>query len=358
MDFETIKMELKKGWKGYIIFILIVMLISAGMAQLYPFVSEAFEEEGMGLNEEKVSLEIGDDFLYLSWEKIEADEYIILEDSRSNMATSWVVDNTTDNNITIPREDTEKERYFGVIAVVDGKQIPVGITSNVERKSQLEEMMDTPYFRMFTAGREDVRMDEIEGYLSVELYSWWILLVGIYLSYLSVKSVTGDYEKSRMDIIFSTPLSRGNYLLQKYSALGVFTLILVGLSGLVLTLSVYSLGEGMMFGTFFVSILISWPMFMVMIAISFLFAVLFKNSRGGIGASFAVILVQYTLFMAGHMLESLEFILPCTIIYYWDYNSVLLDGIVYPLHLVLLTAIAVVIMAATLWIFRNSDIPA
>ncbi|MFO7793002.1 MAG: ABC transporter permease [Candidatus Saliniplasma sp.] len=357
MDFETMKMEFKKGWKGYIIFILIVMLISAGMAQLYPFVSEAFEEEGLGLDEEKVSLEVDDDLLYISWENMGADEYIILEDTRSNMATSWEVGNTTDNNIAIPRKDTEKERYFGVIAVVDGEQIPVGITSSVEKKSQLEEMMDTPYFRMFTAGREDLRLDEIEGYLSVELYSWWILLVGVYLSYLSVKSVTGDYEKGRMDIIFSTPLSRMDYLLQKYAALGVFTLILVGLSGLVLTLSVYSLGGDMMFRTFFVSILISWPMLMVIIAISILFAVLFKNSRGGIGASFAVILVQYALFMAGYMLESLEPILPLTISYYWDYNAVLLDGVVHYWHLVLLVIISACLMVGSLILFEDSDIP-
>jgi len=52
-----------------------------------------------------------------------------------------------------------------------------------------------------------------EGFMTIELYSWWILLVGVYLSFLSVKSVTGDFEESRMDILFSTPLSRKEYLI-------------------------------------------------------------------------------------------------------------------------------------------------
>ncbi|MFP4608724.1 MAG: ABC transporter permease [Candidatus Natronoplasma sp.] len=361
MDFKTTWMELRKGWKGYTIFILIVVLISAGMAQLYPVVNETFEEDAGQLEgEEHVSLKIlvKEDALYLEWDEVEnAEEYIVLEDTGAHMATSWKIGNTTENNMTISRENASEDRYFGVVAVVGDSQIPVGIASTVESKTPFEEMMETPYFRMFTAGREEIRMDEIEGYLSVELYSWWILLAGVYLSYLSVKSITGDYEESRMDIIFSTPLTRKNYLLQKFLALALFSLLLVKLAGAALTLSVYLVGEGLMFDTFFISLLISWPMLLVIIAMSMFFAVLFRDSRTSISASFAVILVNYALFMAGHMLEELRFVLPFTISHYWDYNSVLLEGTVHPLHLLGLGIASVVVVAGSLRLFERSDIP-
>jgi len=224
----------------------------------------------------------------------------------------------------------------------------------------IEELMDTAYFRMFTAGRADLRMDQIEGFLSVEVFSWWILLVGVYLGYLSVKNVTDDYEESRMDMIFSTPLSRKQYLLEKFVALSLFTLILLVLSGLMLTISVYSVGAsyGLEFNPFMVAIVSSWPMFLVIIAVSMLLAVFFKDSKMAVGGVFTVILVQYAVFMAGHMVESLEFILPYTISYYWDYNSVLLDGVFRAGYFVFLTILALVIFAVSMHIFDRGDIPA
>jgi len=362
MGFETMKMEFHKSWKGFTIFILVVVLVSAGMAQLYPVIRETFEEESEELEgAELVSLEVLEEgSLYLEWKGIEnAEGYIILEDTGSHMTTSREIGRTEATNITIANVtiSPEEERYYGIVAVVGERRVPVGMASTVERKSPLEEMMETPYFQMFTAGREDLRMDEIEGFLSVELYSWWILLVGVYLSYLSVKSVTGDFEGDRMDILFSTPLSRKEYLIQKFASLALFSLILLVLVGIVLVLSVYSVGEGWMFYSFFVSVLISWPMLLVIIAVSIFFGVLLKNSRGAIGASFGVILVQYALFMAGHMLEELEFVLPFTISHYWDYNSVLLDGVVFPWYLLLLFFVAAVLVVSSLVVFEKSDIP-
>ncbi|MEF8835711.1 MAG: ABC transporter permease subunit [Candidatus Thermoplasmatota archaeon] len=361
MKGKTMLLEFRKGWKGFTIFTLIIVLTTAGMAQVYPVLNETVgEAKGEFEGGEFVQMRIEEDVIHLSWKEVNGtQEYIVIEDNASHMATSWEVNRTKNNQTIIEQsEDKGDERYFGVIAVIDDEKKPVGIASTVERKDPLEELMDTPYFRMFTAGREDVRMDEIEGFMSVELYSWFILLVGVYLGYLSVKSVTDDFEEDRMDMIFSTPLSRIQYLAEKFLAFGIFTLILLFISGLALTLSVYSIGAsaGLKFHPFLVSILISWPMFLVIISVSIFFAVLFERSGPAVGAMFAVILVQYALFMAGHMLEKLQFVLPYTISHYWDYNSVLLDGVVSPGDLFLLLVIAGVIFVISIWTFEKTDI--
>ncbi len=361
MNLETLLIEFRKGWKGFTIFLLVVVLIVGGMAQLYPSVNESFEEDTEGLEGERsVHLETEEDVFRLSWEEVDgAEEYVVIEDESAHMATSKEIKRLSSNTTVINRtEDSSKDRYFAVIAVVEDSRVPVGTASTEETKDMFEEMMDTPYFRMFTAGRSDVRMDEIEGFLSVEVYSWWILLVGVYLSYLSVKSVTDDYEESRMDIIFSTPLSKRRYLMEKFSAYGIFSLLLVVVSGLVLTLSVYSVGEGFRPDTFLLSLVISWPMLLVIVAVSMFFAVLTQSSKIAVGATFAVILVQYALFMAGHMLKSLKPILPFTICNYWDYNSVLLDGVFKPGHFVGLLLLTAVIFFGAVLIFAKEDIPA
>ncbi len=388
-------MEFKKGWKGLLIFLVIVVLIVGLMGQLYPVVEEEFKEEELE-GQELVSLIREDvdevEIINLTWEwefHEYTEHYRVLEDRSSHMATSRVVGDEIEERIfTINHtEDDPEERYFAVIAVLDMDAIEdlkdvdgyldeeefedlileleqgmvtVGINSTVEPDDPLEELMDTPYFRMFTAGREDVRMDEIEGFFSVEVYSWFILLVGLYLAYISVKSVGSDFDDRRMDIIFSTPLSKKQYLIEKFMALSLFLFVLLLMTGLSITLSAYSIGEleGVGTLTFLVSILASWPLFLVIIAISMLFAVIFKSSRSAIGITFGVILVQYVFHMAGHMVEAIDFLRTFTIATYWDYNSILLDNVFKIEDFILLVIIGVIVFVAALIVFEKSDIPA
>lgn len=477
---KTIAMEFRKNWKGFLIFLLVVMVIAGLMAQLYPIVEEEFKEEEDELErEELVGLEFTDshifdlgrteyeehleegrveelkerfgeegykvgegaelletekgwviqdeerkyriekheeelriyqETIYLDWsswiEGMDNDmelgtvdfilddiniTYRVIEDTASHMATSHVVEkDISEENLVINQTENE-DRYFAVIALANRDEIidkiqeidhigeeviqelldeifsdqevieiTVGMNSTVEPRDPLEDLMDTPYFRMFTAGREDLRMDEIEGFMSVELYSWFILLVGLYLAYISVKSVGGDFDERRMDIIFSTPLPKKAYLLEKFLALSSFLFLLLLLSGIFTGLSVYSLGELNSVGmsTFVVSMLASWPMFLVIIAISMLFSVIFKSSRAAVGATFGVILVQYVFHMAGHMVEAIDFLRTFSIATYWDYNSVLLDGEFIVEDFFILLISAGLLLAVTLLIFEREDIPA
>jgi len=109
--------------------------------------------------------------------------------------------------------------------------------------------------------------------------------------------------------------------------------------------------------SYLVAMLIAVPLFMVIIAMSMLFAVSFKKSRMAVGASFGVVLIQFGLFATGHLVDSLSFVHPFTLPHYWDYNSVLLDGVVYPWQILLLLGLVVAAFAAILKVFQNSDIP-
>jgi len=354
-------MELRKGWKGFIIFIIVVTLVAAGYAQLYPSVMEDMEEDEL-VGAELVNIDIEGDGIHLSWTMVDGSidgsvEYRIVEDTNQYMPNPREIKRTSDNHTIIERNNDEEVRYFGVIALIgETVEKPIGMASTEEPVDPVEKLMDTPFVRLFSAGREDLSMADMEGFISIEVYSWWILLVGVYLAYLSVKSVTTDFEKDRLDVLLSSSVSRKGYLLEKFSALSLFVLIMHVIVGLMIMLSVYSVGETP-YIAYLIAMLIAVPMFMVIIAVSMFFAVLFKKSRTAVGVSFGVILVQFGLFATGHLVESLEPVHPFTISHYWDYNSVLLDGVVYPLHLVLLTAIAIIFFVASMKIFQEGDIP-
>ncbi len=357
---RTFLFELRHRWKGFTIFLIIVLIVVAGMVQLFPVTIDAMEEDVDELEgEDNVRIQVENETVWLNWDRVEnASYYKVLEDTGSHMATSREVARTEENHTELQYDNGE--RYYAVLAGFDEEEeVLVGMSSTVERKSPIEELMEAPYFRAFTAGRPDVDFREIEGFLSIELYSWWFLLVGLYLAYVSVNNVTKDYEDKRLDMIFSNPVSRMNFLMEKFSALAFYTLLLLTVSSLVLMGSLYSIGEVREFGVWeaFASMLGAWPLFLVVIAFSILFAVKFQRARIAVGLSLMIALVMYALHIAGNMVDALEWLTTLTILTYWDYNSVILDGVFKTWHFVGLFILAMIIFVGALSLFDRQDIP-
>ncbi|MFB0502046.1 MAG: hypothetical protein ACETVP_06195, partial [Candidatus Bathyarchaeia archaeon] len=75
-------MELKTGWKGLFIFGILLLVVSAGMVQIFPLFRDSLTEELEGAN--KVDLELPSEqesMITLSWEPLEeATSYVVLED--------------------------------------------------------------------------------------------------------------------------------------------------------------------------------------------------------------------------------------------------------------------------------------
>ncbi|MFP4142434.1 MAG: ABC transporter permease [Thermoplasmata archaeon] len=351
---RTMWMELKNSWKSFLLFAVVVLLFVAGYVQTYPSFSEAFEEELEGSENVDVDLLKGEDgaTVRLSWDGVEGTgEYSLLVGKNPNMMVPLDrVDNIENNSYDyfLQYEDGEiPERYFAVVyeGGESGREL-VGFQTNFERTTAFEEIWGVDY-------------GEIEGFLSILWSTWWVLLIGLYISYVSVKMISRDYEENRMDILLSKPISRKQYLLEKFSVISIYTLFLLTMVGWVLIGTVYYVGEldsvspvGLM-----LSSLLSWPVFLVMISVSILTTVFLESSRKAMGISFLFVLIQYGINMVGDMTESLEYVKPYTIINYWDYEAALYGkalGYFDTNFLLCLTALLVVL---ALVLFEKKDIP-
>lgn len=362
---EVFSLEFRRSWKGFLIFLLVVGAVAGLMVQLFPEIEEEFEEEqleGENLVDLEFLTEEEDNFIKLSWEW-EWDNktrfYRVYEDESTHMATSRLITSSENLQTMISHgKNYPENRYFGITAVMfDGSEMPVGMASNVEVRGVLEQMMDTPYFQMFAAGRDDLDLREIEGFLSVEFFSWFLLLVGLYLSYISVKRVAGDFDEKRMDLLFSTPMSRSRYMVEKFSVLSILVLGLLFFASVLISLSLVSIGELQAMGmeTVFTSLLSSWPMFLVVISVSLFFSVLLKSTRSAMGLSFLFVVLQWSFNSVGNMVESLSFLKNYSIANYWDYNAVLLDETVKMGDFGLLVVVSLIILGFSIWIFKRID---
>jgi ABC-type transport system involved in multi-copper enzyme maturation permease subunit len=268
---------------------------------------------------------------------------------------------TNNTNISI-LYDFDEERYYLVAAMVNGSQSPVVIgitTSSGDRKSAIDEFLENPAYKSLTGGRV-ISFSDIKGFVSLEFYSWWVLLAGLFLAYIAVSSISGDFEGKRMDLIFSTPIKREQYLLEKFAALTVITLIIILFAIGALISGIESIGYSHKLDseTIFFSLIGSLPMLLVIMAIGVLSAVYFGTTRAGMGIAFLFVMIEFILYTLSGFSTLYESAKYATILYYWDYNSVLFDGLFNIGHFIGLFVVAGIILALAVYVFKKKDIPA
>ncbi|MCZ2808742.1 MAG: ABC transporter permease subunit [Candidatus Bathyarchaeota archaeon] len=354
-------MELRTGLKGLLIFCLLVTIVSVGMPLIIPTFQESMTEELEGAN--KVNLELPSEeggMIVLSWEPLEnAISYIVLEDNRSSMVTAKIKYIGVETSITFEK-DFEEKRYYAVTAETTETSdlVLIGIASTEEGEDPFQDLLNNPAYSGLTGGRS-ISMLEPKGFITLEFFSWWWMLAGLFIAYLSVSVIASDFENKRMDVMLSTPISRRRYLLEKFSAMSIIALfiILVAIGGLAGGLANINLLHEFTAETVFLSLIGCLPFLMVISAVGMLTAVLFQKVRVGMGITFAFVFAEFFLYTFGNFSKSLEWMKTVSIFNYWDYSSVIFDNLFKAGDFVILAAVAIVIIILSIWVFKKKDIP-
>ncbi|MDH5386470.1 MAG: ABC transporter permease [Candidatus Aminicenantes bacterium] len=354
-------MELKTGMKGILIFSLLIIIVSAGMPLIYPTFRNSLTEELEGAN--KVNLELPSEegsMIVLSWEPLEnATSYIVLEDNRSSMVTAKIKYIGVETSITFEK-DFEEKRYYAVTAKTTETSDPVliGIASTEEGEDPFQDLLKNPGYAGLTGGRS-ISMLEVKGFMTLEFFSWWEMVAGLFIAYLSVSVIGSDFENKRMDVMLSTPISRRRYLLEKFSAMSVIALfiVLVAIGGFAGGIANINALNEFSAETVFLSLIGCLPFLMVIAAVGIFTAVLFQKVRVGMGVTFAFVFAEFFLYTFGNFSKSLEWMKTVSIFNYWDYSSVIFDNLFKAGDFVILAAVAIVIIILSIWVFEKKDIP-
>lgn len=360
---QTFLMEFKTGWKGFIIFIFLVLLVAGGMPQLFPVFQESLTQEYEGAENLKLTLpdEPGGE-INLSWEPVEnALLYSVIETNHTFIIpyTRIFTINSTSINITY---DFDEIRFYVVFAVINltTDPVPIGMTSTEGSGEDLwKEILDNPGYAGFTGGR-DINFNELNGFLSIELFGWWWMLVGLFIAYISVATVANDFTEKRMDLIFSTPLSRERYIIEKFLAMGALSFVILLFAAGALAGGANSIGlsnelDGNMAFQAFIGCL---PFLLVIAAVGILTAVFFRNTVVGMGMTFMFILMEFIFFTLAGLSKDFEGLKYLSIMEYWDYHSVLFDGTFNVGYFIGLFVAAFVILGLAIYVFKKRDIPA
>ncbi len=358
---RIIYMELRTGWKGLFIFSLLVLIISAGIPMIFPTYRDSLVEQLEGAN--KVNLELPNEqggMITLSWEPPEAaTSYMVLEDNRSSMVTPNIKYMGNETSITFEK-DFEEKRYYAVMAVLDETSDPVliGITATEKGEDPFQELLKNPAYAGFTGGR-NISMFEAKGFVGLEYYGWSWMLTGLFIAYLSVSLIASDFENKRMDVMFSAPISRRRYLLEKFTAMSFIALliVLVQIAGLTWGLASINTLDEFSANAVLLSLIGSLPFLMVIAAVGIATAVLFQKVRTGMGITFAFVFAEFFLYTFGGFSKSLEWMKTISIFKYWDYFSVIIDDLFKAGDFFILTLVAIVLIIIAIRVFEKKDIP-
>jgi ABC-2 type transport system permease protein len=358
---RIVYMELRTGWKGLLIFGLLVLIISAGIPMIFPTYRDSLIEQLEGAN--KVKLELPDEhggMITLSWEPLEAaTSYMVLEDNRSSMVTAKLKYMGNETSIAFEK-DFEEKRYYAVMAVLDETSDPVliGIATTEKGEDPFQELLKNPVYAGFTGGR-NISMLEVKGFVVFEYYGWSWMLTGLFIAYLAVSVIASDFENKRMDVMLSAPISRRRYLLEKFTAMSVIALliVLVEIAGLTWGLVSINALDEFSANAVLLSLIGSLPFLMVIAAVGVLTAVFFQKVRTGMGVTFAFVFAQFFLYTFGGFSKSLEWMKTIAVFKYWDYFSVIIDDVFKVGDFILLAVLSIVLIIISIKVFEKKDIP-
>jgi len=126
---------------------------------------------------------------------------MVLEDNRSSMVTAKIKYMCEETSITFEK-DFEEKRYYAVTAQLNETSdlVLIGIATTEKGKDPFQELMQNPAYAGFTGGR-NISMLEAKGFITLEFFSWWWMLAGLFIAYLSVSAIASDFENKRMDVM-------------------------------------------------------------------------------------------------------------------------------------------------------------
>ncbi|UCG36240.1 MAG: ABC transporter permease subunit [Candidatus Bathyarchaeota archaeon] len=352
--------ELRNAWKVILVICMVTLIYSVGMPTIFPLYRSSIAEELEGASKVQITLpNETHSYVTLSWEALEnSTSYIVLEDNRSMMLTAEIKYEGNETSITFEKDFTEK-RYYAVMATIEGASEPslIGIATT-EKSDPFKELLDNPVYRSFAGGRS-ISMLEVKGFITMEFFILWTMLAGMFIAYLSVSILAGDFENRHMDIWLSKPITRRRYLAEKFAAMTTISLIvsITAAIGLIAGLaSINSLNELSAYATL-ISVMAGLPTLMVIAAVGTLSAVSFQKVRAGMGISFAFVFAQLFLRTFGSFSKDLELMKIVSVFTYWDYTAAIFDTTFNAGDFTLLIVVSLLIIAAAIWIFKKKDIP-
>lgn len=222
---------------------------------------------------------------------------------------------------------------------------------------ELDELFEDlpPFFQdMFGI----IELGTIEGFLAAELYMFiWSLLLGLYFGYAGAGIIAGDFERNRLDISLSLPVTRTRHLLEEFLAMFVVIVFINIVIGVVVFGGIVALGEWVDLTYLSLVHLLSIPYFTACLGIGLVLSVTFNRAdiaqRLALGIVFALWIIESVSRTVDQ--EWLGTLSPSR---YYNPSEILVLQHAEWMDALVLIVMSVVLLTAAVVIFKRKDLAA
>ena len=367
-------MTIRESWKGFTVFLLLMILIYGGATAAYPSFLESVQgelpkAEGIEMKWEDQDAGIAN----LTWDPVEgAVNYTVLRsvagfnlgdliawmgDSSGNM-TDMVAYQGLETFIHVPVIDNVTVSYMTLTQLADGNMSSTGIVVDVGLKGDnaFNEMMNDPAYSGFGGGR-DIDFNDVRSFVVFEVGSYFGALTAIYIAFLAVGVVARDVERKSMDLILSMPVSRRRYLTERTLAIAAMTGVALTSIGLVMAAAVTGVDDTVPVGDVVATFIGGFPLMLVIIAWSAILSVVFNEVKMAMGASFVLVLLAYIVNFASFITPDWEWMGNLTPYGYYSFGDFIFgewDGWG---DVAVLLVLFGILMAVAIYLFDRKELP-
>lgn len=367
-------MTLRESWKGFTVFLILMILIYGGATAAYPSFMESLKGElpkadGIQMRWEDQDAGIAN----LTWDEVEgALNYTVLRSTAGfNLGNliAWIGNGSTnmtemiayqgqDTSILVPVVDNVTVSYLTLIQLADGNMSSTGIVIDVGLKGDnaFNDMMNDPAYAGFGGGR-DIDFNDVRSFVVFEVGSYFGALTAIYIAFLSVGLVARDVERKSMDLVLSMPVSRRRFLSERTLAIAVMTFMALMTIGLIMSAAVRSVDDEVPAGDVVSTFIGGYPLMLVIIAWSVILSVVFNEVRMAMGASFVLVLLAYIMNFASFITPDWEWLGTITPYGYYSFSDFIFGEWDAWSDIAVLLVLFGVLMAVAYYLFDRKELP-
>lgn len=198
---------------------------------------------------------------------------------------------------------------------------------------------------------------QIEGFIGLEFFSIWTLVVAIYFGIKGLSTVTRHVEDRSLDILLATGYTRERFLHEKTGVVLIQVLTISFTAMLSIALGTVVIGKEVPWTGLLLATLGGIPYTLAFVAAGCLVSVVFNSYKKGLGAVLGFAFFQYVLQIISNISSKVEWIKWLTLFKYWDYMELLVFERMSAVNLIVPLVFALIVYAAAVIGIKRKEIP-
>ncbi len=239
---------------------------------------------------------------------------------------------------------------FMVIAVGYASMFPAFEESIVD-------MMDSNFYESFNFFPHADQMGTYVGFLTLELYSiFWLLIMAIILGFLAASSISTEIEGKTIDILMSNPVSRKQIVVEKFVGLIPMFLVVNFATMLAVIGITAAINESINYSYLLLVHILSIIYFSAVLSLGLLISVIIDEKMKSSIIMIAILVGMFVLNSLSLTAPDYEFLGYFSFLHYFDTYNVLQFGEIDFVGISVLIGVTVICLVVSMIYFEYRDI--